>query len=156
MLPFRSPQITIVAQCFDANGVIRCPVDESGYFGITVSMAHDISAFEFVKKTLNNRLNEFLPEDSIECISLVEPSFSREGLDPTMLYLVKIASSSLKAPTEWPTFLSYLKKLSSSAERVAYNKAFQFFAGSHLDEVNVLEVDEAVRKALESLIAVKE
>jgi hypothetical protein len=131
-------------------------VDDYGYFGITVPIDNQISPSRYVKNFIRNYLAlETLNDNNIEIISIVEPAFKRQDLSQTMLFLAKIGPAYFQAPSNWPTFISHLKLLPQSTERVAYNKAFQFFAGAHLDEVDVLEIDAIVRDRLKEIVSIE-
>ncbi len=151
MLPFRTLYITIVLQTFDEQGIIRCPIDDQGYFGLTIQLDPTIPVSKNVQKYLSERLKLPALGNEVEVISLIEPQFSIPGKDPTMVLVAKIARDSFQAPSEWPTFMSFMRGLSQGPMRLAYNKAFQYLAGAHLNDVDVLEVDSIVKKRLEEL-----
>jgi hypothetical protein len=152
MMAFPSAQVTILLQTFDSKGVIRCLVDEKGYFGVTVEMDHQYSPTRFVKKVIKEKLSEsMLMDEHVEIISLVDTSFKKDGLSATMLFLVKISPDFFTAPDQWPSFISHLKQLQPGRERNAYNKAFQYFAGAHLDDVNAVEIDQTVLERLRKM-----
>jgi hypothetical protein len=157
MMAFPSAQVTILLQTFDSKGVIRCLVDDKGYFGVTVEMDHQYSPTQFVKKIIKEKLSDYsLSDEQIEIISLVDTSFKREGLFATMLFLVRISSDFFQAPEQWPSFISHMRQLESGRERNAYNKAFQYFAGAHLNEIDAIEVDEIVLARLKKMNYVTE
>lgn len=147
----RAPQVTILLCCQDVRGVLRFPFKEDKYFGLSKR----VDQSQPIAKQLAGYAALVLsrPElaSRIEALTSLEPILKEEGTDPSLLYLMRIDPRHFNAPESWPTLIEVLKNMPQGRNRVAYNKALQYFAGVHEAKVDVLEVDKEVAERLQQL-----
>lgn len=147
----KAPQVTILLSCQDEKGVLRYPHDQQAYFGFTkrLDQSESISRqlVEFAARALGRP--ELAP--NIEPLSSLEPLLKEELQDPSLLYVMRLKPDHFIAPQSWPTLIDVLRKMPQGRNRVAYNKALQYFAGVHSAQVDVLELDKEVAERLRHL-----
>ncbi len=153
MLNIKVPRITVLVQCFDAQGVMRFPTDGEGYFGLTRPIDQSLAVSKQAQRIAAVGVGRPELADRIEPIIVVEPPLKAEGFEPSLLYLMKLDAAVLKADADWLRIVDILRRLPQGSVRVAYNKAMQVFAGTLHDQFDILEMDEEVRQRLSQLMA---
>jgi len=153
MLNLKVPRITILVQTFDSQGVMRFPSDADGYFGLTRSVDQTLAVSKQAQRIASKGLGRPELADQIEPIIVVEPPLKADGLEASLLYLMKIDPKIFQGDPEWLRIVDILRRLPQGAVRVAYNKAMQVFAGTLHDEFDILEMDAEVRQRLAQLMA---
>lgn len=152
MLIAKAPNLTVLVAFPGSDGVLRFPTAEGPFFGIPARLDQTLSISKQAAKAVADYLG--LPDlaEKLEPLSVVEPILRREGSDPSLLFLMRAPRELIEVPTTWKRIVDVLRDLPPGSNRVAYNKALQYFAGAAEQEVSILEVDGEVKQRIRELM----
>lgn len=152
MLIAKAPSLTVLAAFPDADGVLRFPHAGGPFFGIPVRIDQSLSISKHAAKAVAEYLAVPDLARKLEPLSVVEPLLRAEGSDPSLLFLMRSPRGSIDVPSSWKRIVDVLRDLPPGSNRVAYNKALQFFAGAAEQEISILEVDGEVKQRIRDLM----
>jgi hypothetical protein len=152
MLIAKAPTLTVLVACPDANGVLRFPTADGPYIGIPLRIDQTLAISKQAAKKVADFLGKPDLEKELEPLSIIEPILRSEGQDPSLLFLMRAPKAAVDAAPSWKRIIDILRELPQGSNRVAYNKALQYFAGAGDVEIDILEVDGEVKQRIRELM----
>lgn len=148
MFPMNYDFSVFLLRLVSPNGVFVFPSNNESYPGLFTEKYVDNFSSKEVKKWLASYTKGLQNYDWIDYKGAMTPDFPDSNNGKGRLILMDIASPITTDFSSFKTLPEILRSLDKNKKRIPYIKAFQSFSGSAETEVNAVELDESLKKAI--------